>query len=1118
MSLRDRNSIAFSSSTLTSVLAILLLAGCLGTGASKDPKATPTPTPDPVEKACSALESQTFAAAQIKGGHHLYFNSSLLTFLDRPGFRVESIDLELTLAPSSGKKSAGSSGKGSANEKTNGKEVADAVEKWLKDWLEQLKKQKCKSNNGQGNGASKKECEDVAAGSSGSSGSNGNSGNGNGNAGNNGNSGSGNSGNGNGNGNAGNGNSGSGNNGNAGGNSADAKANAALAKEKKDERKSKSSGTVASDKHEKPDTSDRFKSESRVVLVTLNGTILTGLREALETPSDDKKVLHLHKMKVNGLLPFTSFMAKIRRHKGEVRLSLHGKDLHVTAANLVISGRSDANCATPTPTPAPVAPNTTLVSYQPTEAVSGHTTAQFEFTADQTGVNFSCSLDGGDFATCASPAVYSGLGSGSHVFRVKSSNAAGLESNTVEHSWMVDATAPSVQLDSVPSPTRDTSALITFTGDEPGAFLCTLDGGSDFPCEAPLRLNGLGEGVHVFTVTLVDLVGNRGEPARIEWRVDTQAPTVQIESSSPDASPSSSLTREVTFSADESSSFECSLDGSTFAACESPLAMSALGDGWHNLQIRATDAAGNLGNAASTAWETDTIAPTLSLGSVLPAEGRTNAESFQVDMTASEPVSFFCSFDGGAEEACASPVRSNFASDGQHSVAIHAVDLAGLKSAVSTVTWNVDRTAPEIAFESIAPSAAGLVSTTFIEATVSSPEETTLQASLDSGAFAPVTGSVVRFSALAEGSHTLRVKGTDAFGNATNTITHTFTVDRTAPVLQLAAELSGVVTNKSSNTLTFSANEPGTFECELDGAGFSACTSALVVAGLGEGAHEVRIRAKDTAGNPSAVGSVKWTIDLSPPSTSVVATQSAPMAYTFSFASNEAGATFKCSFDGAAPTACVSPVVKSNLSSGSHTFDVWATDPAGNADPNGAHTGIAIEEPLRTILNDPGVILTNKQTITFTFSSNLSDVMFLCSLDGAAPEFCSSPMTYTGLADGSHTFTVRAIDQYENIDPNPQSHTWSVDTKSPVILTATTTSTSTTISVQWTTNEPATAKLNWGIGTDLSRSTTETSYATSHSIMLNGLTPNTVHSIQVTGRDAAGNIYLGPKQQIRTRF
>ncbi len=72
---------------------------------------------------------------------------------------------------------------------------------------------------------------------------------------------------------------------------------------------------------------------------------------------------------------------------------------------------------------------------------------------------------------------------------------------------------------------------------------------------------------------------------------------------------------------------------------------------------------------------------------------------------------------------------------------------------------------------------------------------------------------------------------------------------------------------------------------------------------------------------------------------------------------------------------------------------------------------------------------------TFTFSSADASASFAASLDGAAYAAATSPATFTGLADGSHTFSVRAIDAAGNVDATPASFTWTVDTTAPTAPT-----------------------------------------------------------------------------------
>src|SRR5207244_9703208 len=67
--------------------------------------------------------------------------------------------------------------------------------------------------------------------------------------------------------------------------------------------------------------------------------------------------------------------------------------------------------------------------------------------------------------------------------------------------------------------------------------------------------------------------------------------------------------------------------------------------------------------------------------------------------------------------------------------------------------------------------------------------------------------------------------------------------------------------------------------------------------------------------------------------------------------------------------------------------------------------------------------------LAFSFSSE-AGATFQCGLDGAAFASCSSPKSYTGVVDGSHTFQVKATDTAGNTG-TAASYTWTVDTAAP---------------------------------------------------------------------------------------
>lgn len=192
-------------------------------------------------------------------------------------------------------------------------------------------------------------------------------------------------------------------------------------------------------------------------------------------------------------------------------------------------------------------------------------------------------------------------------------------------------------------------------------------------------------------------------------------------------------------------------------------------------------------------------------------------------------------------------------------------------------------------------------------------------------------------------------------------------------------------------------------------------------------------------------------IDQNAPDTTITSNPTDPSSSssaTFTFTgSDSAIATvtgFECSLDSATFAACTSPTTYSGLSQGSHNFQVRAKDGAGNVDATPASYTWVVDAiaPDTTITSTPPNPSASADA-TFTFSGTDSllgtTLLFECSLDSAAYSACTTPKTYTGLSDGSHTFAVRAKDAVGNVDPTPASYTWTINTTpaGPVTVTAT---------------------------------------------------------------------------------
>jgi hypothetical protein len=91
--------------------------------------------------------------------------------------------------------------------------------------------------------------------------------------------------------------------------------------------------------------------------------------------------------------------------------------------------------------------------------------------------------------------------------------------------------------------------------------------------------------------------------------------------------------------------------------------------------------------------------------------------------------------------------------------------------------------------------------------------------------------------------------------------------------------------------------------------------------------------------------------------------------------------------------------------------------------------------PDTTITSGPSGTV-NSTSAAFAFTSTVGGSTFSCVLDGGTPTACTSPASYSSLADGAHTFSVAASANGQT-DPTPASRAWTIDSTPPTVLSTT---------------------------------------------------------------------------------
>jgi large repetitive protein len=553
-----------------------------------------------------------------------------------------------------------------------------------------------------------------------------------------------------------------------------------------------------------------------------------------------------------------------------------------TEIELVQSARSTGNTFTVDLTP----PNTLLVLTPPSTSNSTSATFDFNYEGTETGtVTYQCKLDTeAAFTPCPDPKTYTSLGEGPHTLLVRAVDAAGnVDSSPARYDWTVDTLPPDTKIVSnPPSNSNSKSATFSFdyTGTETGSvtYECKLDTEADFTaCSNPKTYADLGEGEHTLQVRAVDATGNvDASPASYTWTVDTLEPTVSI------VSGPSGTTREAsaTFGFDSNEAakgvtYLCRLDAEAdYTPCPNPKTYTGLGEGEHTLSVIAVDAAGNRSAMpAVRTWTVDTTPPDTRIVSGPASLTRETSATFDFDVVTLEAgVTYECKLDTEADfSACPDPKTYGGLGEGTRTLQVRAVDAVGnVDSTPASYTWTVDTVAP--AAPEVSSTLEGATFDTATPPITGTAEPgSTVTVIIDGVAVGTTTADAAGSwnytptTPLSEGSHEVKARATDPAGNdGPVSGGRTFTIqdkDTMRPETTITSGPSGSTPERSA-TFEFGSNEPGvTYECSLDGAAYTPCTSPVTFNDLAPGEHTLQVRARDAAGNEDTTPDTRtWTV------------------------------------------------------------------------------------------------------------------------------------------------------------------------------------------------------------------------------------------------------------------
>ncbi|HJR85181.1 MAG TPA: Ig-like domain-containing protein, partial [Nitrososphaeraceae archaeon] len=670
-------------------------------------------------------------------------------------------------------------------------------------------------------------------------------------------------------------------------------------------------------------------------------------------------------------------------------------------------------------------------------------------------------------------------------------------------------------------------------------FECSLDGIPFVTCVSTNTVN-VADGTHTFSVRSEDNAGNKDStPASFTWTVDTTAPTTSISSavdgnnntiSNKGNSDSTSI--EFTFDSNDTggvgiNSHQCNIDNSRYVTCTSPFVFpNLLKDGSHTFTVLSQDNAGNKDSTpASFTWTVDTMAPTTSIASAVDGnnntisnKGNTESSSIKFEFSGTDPSGvgvdhLECSIDNSKYVVCTSPFEfHNLIRDGTHTFNVVSVDKVGnIDSSPALFTWTVDTAEPttniitatdgnKIILDNGSNTNSDSMSFEFSGKDTGGNENSGVgishfECNIDNSRYVTCTSPFEFPNILNDDSHTFTVLAVDSAGNKDSSpASFTWIVDTLEPLISIDTVTDGngnVVVpggNTSSNlaTIKFSGNDTGGkdgngvgikhFECSLDGASFSICTSPIQLTSLNlpEGTHTFEIISEDNIGNINTrPESFSWTIDTEPPIINIDSStdetnnnitngeSTASDSLILGFSATDIGGSegngvgvkgFECNIDNSEFIACTSPLEITNLNDGIHTVEIMSEDEVGNSSP----TPVSISWAVDTVRPDTTIskvidanenVISNNSNIRFnsislSFEGNDTDGVgtkdpgidrFECSLDDSEFAACSTSIQFTSenITDGTHVFRVLSIDEVGNKDQSPDLFRWTVDTLAP---------------------------------------------------------------------------------------
>ncbi|MBN8866058.1 MAG: thrombospondin type 3 repeat-containing protein [Solirubrobacterales bacterium] len=573
----------------------------------------------------------------------------------------------------------------------------------------------------------------------------------------------------------------------------------------------------------------------------------------------------------------------------------------------------------------------------------------------------------------------------------------------------------------------------------------TCTGISSNPCPATWTANlnyppNLKMGVIDLTIYAQDAKGNTSTLQTVPVIVDRTKPDTII-----DSGPGTEK-KFAYHSSELFSTFQCQIDAGAWASCPSSgyAIPNTLTNGLHTFKVRAIDWAANVDS--SPAQATFRVGPSETTISAGPS-GSIPEDDFEFEYYGQDvDLTFECKLDAEPFAACdKNGYEATDVAEGAHQFQVRSVTPMGVVDPTPAVRdFTIDLTPPSLSLDTY-PRIPTKDRRPVFEFTAEAG--VTVQCSIDNGVpgYGPCSGTGAHQPAsdLSDGSRVFRVRATDDASNVT-TRTATFEIDNDQPETSFDSGPTGTIGRDRASFAFDSDESEVTFECRIDGGDYEPCTDGYVAADMSDGSHTIEARAIDQAGNiDSTPASRTITVRTTGPDVEIL---TGPGTYTndttpeFTFESDYPQ-NLECAFGTAEDEAEFAPCSQANpfevtpaLADGTYIFWVRSFDDLDDENSDSREFTVDTVAPTSSITSE-AFSVTDERQPTFLFSSNDSKAHFQCHFEAESFRACSGPgkseTPASPLTDGSHVFSLRAVDAAGNVEATPKTQSFDVDTTRP---------------------------------------------------------------------------------------